>query len=59
MRVHVVFAFPSITDPDSPAADAVMDDLTQLTKTMQATLREDAHPDAMVWVDDCEGELKC
>jgi hypothetical protein len=54
-----VFAFPSITDPDSPAADAVMDDLTQLTKTMQATLREDAHPDAMVWVDDCEGELKC
>lgn len=56
MKVHVIFNFPDITDPDSPEADEVIDVITSDTVELQSTF-----PEALkceVWVEDATQDVK-
>jgi len=51
MKVIVIFEFPSIQNPNSPEADRVVQEITNMTVEAQQDLRSEFQ-DAAVWVDE-------
>jgi hypothetical protein len=52
LQVNVVFEFPDITDPNSPAADEVVVRLTEAGAQWKAQQWHEGQKECAVWVED-------
>lgn len=54
LQVNVVFEFPDITDPTSPAADEVVVRLTEAGAQWKAQQWHEGQKECAVWVDEAQ-----